>query len=127
MHTRCRNENAANYRLYGARGISVCERWGQFEAFLSDMGPKPSARHQIDRIDNSGNYEPGNCRWATPVEQANNTRANHLLTIDGQTMTIVEWAREANILPVTLRRRIKDGWHPDWLLMPFPGMAFWEG
>jgi hypothetical protein len=109
------------------RGIIVCERWSSFENFLADMGPKPSPKHQMDRINNDGNYEPGNCRWATPIEQANNTRANHLLTVDGRTLTISEWAREANINPKALSARIKYGWHPDWLLVPFPGMAFWEG
>ncbi len=128
MHTRCRNENAENYRLYGARGITVCERWSSFENFLADLGPKPSPRHEIDRYpDNDGHYEPGNCRWTTKVEQHNNKRTNHLLTVDGQTLTVAEWAREANILPVTLHRRIRDGWHSDWVLVPFPGMNFYEG
>ncbi len=127
MLDRCRNKNAANYRLYGGRGITVCERWNEFEYFLADMGRKPSPELQIDRIDNDGNYEPGNCHWATPIEQANNTGVNHLITIYGRTQTLVEWAREANILPVTLRRRITAGWDPEWALVPFPGMALWEG
>lgn len=74
MHTRCRNSKHPSWGNYGGRGIAVCRRWTAFEAFLGDMGPRPSDKYSIDRINNDGNYEPGNCRWATRSEQQRNKR-----------------------------------------------------
>jgi hypothetical protein len=75
MRARCGNQNNNRFHIYGARGITVCTRWAQsFEAFLADMGMKPTPKHSIDRIDVDGNYETSNCRWATPAEQASNKR-----------------------------------------------------
>ena len=77
MRQRCRNKRLKKYQSYGARGISICERWDDFNNFFADMGVCPDGK-SIDRIDNNGNYEPSNCRWATPKEQMQNTRLNKL-------------------------------------------------
>lgn len=80
MRSRCRNRNNVNYPEWGGRGIKVCERWDKFEVFLKDMGPKPGPTYSIDRINNDGHYEPGNCRWATKAEQAANRRPRRSIT-----------------------------------------------
>lgn len=74
MHSRCNNPNSDRYYDYGGRGIRVCDRWRKFENFFSDMGERPSLDYSLDRINNAGNYEPSNCRWATAKEQALNRR-----------------------------------------------------
>ena len=101
IRRRCLNPNDKLFRLYGGRGVTVCERWLQgsdgkagFACFLDDMGKRPSKQHSVDRIDCNGNYEPDNCRWATMKEQSNNRRNNVLLTFDGRTQTVAQWARE---------------------------------
>lgn len=94
MIGRCHNQNDQNFRLYGERGIVVCARWrGSFEAFLADVGRRPSPTHSIDRIDSNGNYEPGNVRWATVFTQNRNRRTVSLLTIDNEPIGFSEVAR----------------------------------
>jgi hypothetical protein len=87
---RCTNPKCKAYKSYGARGISLCSEWNSFEQFLKDMGRRPSSKHSIDREDNNGNYEPSNCRWATRVEQANNTRRSRTFIYNGKAMSLRE-------------------------------------
>jgi DNA-binding MarR family transcriptional regulator len=107
MFTRCRNPNGAGFATHGARGITICERWLQFPNFLKDMGFKPSEKHSLDRIDNNGNYEPGNCRWATKAEQSKNTRNTRLVMVKGVRMCLSDAAKELGMSRSTLRKRLK--------------------
>lgn len=113
MRTRCSNPNVNNYHNYGARGIKVCDRWNDFAAFLSDMGPRPTPKHTIERKDSNGNYEPSNCHWATRRAQNNNTRKNVHISCDGQTLTVSEWARRKGLGYSCLLWRITQGWSPE--------------
>lgn len=108
---RCGNPNEPSYKHYGGRGIKVCERWVRdFLTFLADMGRRPSAKHSLDRIDVNGNYEPGNCRWATWSVQALNKRTNRRIAALGRTQTLTEWSRETGLSCDTLRKRVAMGW-----------------
>ena len=118
LRSRCERKNDNAYQNYGGRGISVCEEWHSFENFMNwAIANGYSDKLTIDRIDNNGNYEPSNCRWADRMQQANNTRANRLLTYNGKTMTLSEWARELGIYNSTLYRRLDA--HADNLDMIF--------
>ena len=109
MKVRCNNPKQPEFKNYGARGISVCARWMEsFAAFIEDMGPRPSAAHSIDRIDNDGNYEPGNCRWATHEEQSRNRRNTYLVTVDGVADTIAGHAKARGIDPDAIYHRTKN-------------------
>jgi hypothetical protein len=112
MRRRCRDHNRHEAPNYVGRGISVCEAWlNSFECFLADVGPCPSIKHSLDRYpNNNGNYEPGNVRWATSIEQGNNTRCNRLIEYDGRTQTVTQWARERQIPMSTVSKRLQYGW-----------------
>jgi len=115
MIQRCTNPNSKVWDRYGGRGIRVCARWRHsFLAFLRDLGQRPSHRHSIGRINNDGHYEPGNVRWETATQQANNKRDNTNVTWQGKTMTLTQWARLLKIPRATLSARLnKLGWTVD--------------
>lgn len=111
MKKRCENSKHKAYPDYGGRGISFCVRWGSFENFLADMGKRPGEGFSIDRIDPNGNYEPGNCRWASCLEQANNKRTTPMFEYQGRTQSIADWARELGFCYWSLRNRLVNlGW-----------------
>lgn len=111
MITRCINPKAISYKYYGARGITVCERWRRFENFFADMGKRPSSEHSLERIDNNKGYSPENCKWATEAEQHRNFRTNRMLTFNGKSMCLVDWAKHLGMPKGRLNDRInKLGW-----------------
>ena len=116
MRTRCFYQKHIDYQNYGARGITVCDRWNNsFDLFILDMGPKPTDginKWSIDRINNDGNYEPGNCRWVTSSEQRRNTSRNKWITAFGKTMCLGDWAREVGISAITIWHRINKQKRP---------------
>jgi hypothetical protein len=109
---RCYNRDCAQFRNYGGRGIEVCGRWrNSFENFYADMGPRPPGT-SLDRYpDVNGNYEPGNCRWATQTEQSNNRRTNRYIEFQGRTQTLADWAREYDLpRQIVAKRLLRSGW-----------------
>ena len=119
MHRRC-DPASGRSKHWGDRGITVCDRWRTFENFLADMGPRPEGM-TLDRIDNNGNYEPSNCRWATWRQQHRNRRNNRSLTAHGETMLVCEWAELLGVRASLLMQRIyKFGWsEEDAVTIPF--------
>ena len=109
MRSRCQNTNNPSYPDYGGRGITVCERWMDFLNFRHDMGPRPPGT-SIDRINNNGNYEPSNCRWASNSEQANNKRNNRLIIFNGETLTPAQWATKTGLNRNQIIGMLKIGW-----------------
>lgn len=112
MKRRCYDPNFGGFEHYGAKGITVDSRWNDsFQSFLDDLGERPSPIHSLDRFPNkTGNYEPGNVRWATPTEQNNNKITNRVLSFRGEQKTVSQWANGLGISDKALRDRIKRGW-----------------
>lgn len=111
MKDRCRNPNNARFHRYGGRGITVCDRWQEFDNFFADMGDPPAGM-TLDRIDTDGNYEPTNCRWASRKQQQNNMSTNTHVTHNGKTQTLAEWAAELGIPYSRIVYRHTRGWQP---------------
>lgn len=112
MRARCTNPKYASFKHYGARGIKVCARWEDFSAFVEDMGFQPPGMC-IDRINNDGHYEPGNCRWVTKAENNRNRRVNRIYTANGKTQCLTDWAQEIGVSPQMLWSRLEKGWSFD--------------
>lgn len=107
MRSRCLRPNDIGFSLYGGRGITVCEEWRtDFLQFLADMGEPPTPKHSIDRIDSNGNYEPSNCRWATPKQQARNRSNNTHIEINGVSKTLAEWGDSSPVRHNTILQRL---------------------
>jgi hypothetical protein len=111
MKQRCYNPNHVQWKDWGGRGIAVCRQWKySFEAFFEDMGPRPSKKHSLDRIDNMKGYTPENTRWATRRKQQNNTRRNRRLTFQGHNKTIAQWAQILGVRFDNIFYRLQKGW-----------------
>lgn len=117
MKCRCLNPKNASFANYGGRGITFCDRWSDFSNFVADMGEAPDGL-SIERNNNNGNYEPGNCRWATRKEQARNKSTNRRVTRDGITRTLVEWSEVLGICRGTLQTRVTQRYNDSELLAP---------
>lgn len=110
MKKRCLTKTDRSYPYYGGRGITICDKWMRFEGFYSDVGEPPSAKHQLDRIDNNGNYTPENIRWVLSSENCRNRRSNRLIEWNGEVKTVVEWSEILGINWGVLRQRLYRGW-----------------
>src|SRR3972149_236423 len=113
MWVRCTKPGTASFNRYGGRGITVSEHWRIFENFLADMGERPTPKHSLDRIDGSGNYEPGNCRWASPIEQQTNRRTVRRIEYKGSIYSLAALARLAGCSEEAIFFRLKAGWPID--------------
>lgn len=112
MIQRCTNPNNTKWHLYGKRGIEVCARWRKFADFYIDMGPKPTPKHSIERRNGNGDYEPGNCYWATIEQQNNNTARNRVVSYKGQDMSLMMAIRAGGTTATygTVQHRLRGGW-----------------
>ena len=117
MKRRCENPHTKAWQWYGGNGVTVCARWHQFESFLEDMGVHPGPGYSLDRMDHDKGYEPGNCRWATVAMQHRNMSSNRLLTLDGITQPLCDWAEAKGLNAGTIRSRLRYGWSVERALM----------
>jgi hypothetical protein len=113
MHQRCENPKDAEYHNYGKRGICVSPRWKTVDVFYKDMGPRPSPQHSLDRIDNNKGYYPENCRWTTSQTQNNNKRVNKIISFQGESLTVTQWATKLGWNPSIIYSRLRDNWNID--------------
>ena len=121
MLNRCLSPLNDHYHCYGGRGITVCERWqgdNGYANFIEDMGERPDPKLTIEREDVNGNYEPGNCVWATRKQQGLNRRTNNYVTISGRTQCIAAWAEELKMTRASFLMRVRKGWTEEELLRP---------
>lgn len=113
MIARCTDPENKAFRIYGARGIRVCERWSTFSNFVQDMSPRPSLMHSIDRIDGNMGHEPSNVRWATHTQQMRNRRTNRLISHKGETLPLSVWTERYGLDYQVVLGRIRRGWTLD--------------
>lgn len=118
MMRRCRDPKNKAFARYGGRGITVCDRWSEFANFLADMGPRPTGRYSLDRIDNDKGYSPENCRWALFEVQGNNRSSNRKVVIDGVEMTVAQASRASGISPELAKMRLDKGWNVEQAFRP---------
>jgi len=128
IKSRCYNKKVPQYPRYGGRGITMCNRWrDSFDAFVTDLPDRPSPEHSIERVDNNGNYEPGNCEWSTPTQQANNRRSNSkyrisiseeslIYNLDGNLITIKEFSDLVGLPLIVVKYRYAKNWDAEWIL-----------
>lgn len=111
IHKRCYNPNSSIYRHYGGRGIKVCDRWHSFSNFLADMGPRPTPKHSVEREDNNGDYCPENCVWLLRKYQNRNKRNSRILTFNGVSQTVADWADQLGVRASMIHSRLNEyGW-----------------
>lgn len=114
IKSRCFGKKTRSYKDYGGRGVTMCKKWrDSFEAFYDDMGPRPSPDHSIERLDNDGNYEPGNCVWATRCIQCRNKRNNVVVRFQGSEVLLMELCENLGLRHSLIRRRLYSGWNLD--------------
>lgn len=122
MRARCNNPKHRGHKDYGAKGVTVCPQWADFQVFLADVGLRPSPEHTLDREKNHLGYQPGNVRWATHKEQHRNRTDNVVLEMDGREMVLSDWAKETGLTAMAIRYRLAQGWEvKDALTVPAHG------